>query len=415
MEEENKNDNLTPPDEQSPTKIQVQDNTIDEPSEPEPEEPKPEPTNEPAEEPKPEPEPEPEPKPEPEPTPEEPKTKPEPEPEFNPAENPDIITEAEAETPTEQAPVFPNETEAKAKPRKPLLIALITILTLAIGGASAWYFLLRDKGTEQPTSVSNNQQENLDLEPIEASKLALKGNDLSDFDLAFLRLENKQDNIIYSPLSIKYALAMLADGANGRSKEQITALIGDYTPKAYLNSTNRSLANAMFIRTDFANQVKDTYRTALESKYNASVILDPFTSPDNANKWVEDKTLGIIKDTFDSNTVNSELDYMLVNALAIDMKWNNQLQCAKAQEYVNGEWIDKGGVPCMDIGLNINTKNTLTASVTPKCMALLNIHSTKTTTPKPPKSAPASIAMTSSKSSAKPTFAKPSRPNMTNG
>ena len=225
-------------------------------------------------------------------------------------QTPDIIT-----TPPE-----------KAKPRfRKGLYAVAIVCCLAIIGVSGWY--LFSQKTSIKTAVQNDIEPAPALEPIPASKLAMKGNSLSDFDLAFLRLENKQDNVIYSPLSIKYALAMLADGANGRSREQITAVIGDYQPKAYLNSVNRSLANAMFIRTDFANQVKQSFKDTLDSKYHASVILDPFTSPDNANKWVEDKTLGIIKNTFDSGTVNSELDYMLVNALAIDMKWNNAIQC----------------------------------------------------------------------------------------
>ena len=225
-------------------------------------------------------------------------------------QTPDIIT-----TPPE-----------KAKPRfRKGLYAVAIVCCLAIIGVSGWYLFSQKTSTK--TAVQNDIEPAPSLEPLPASKLAMKGNSLSDFDLAFLRLENKQDNVIYSPLSIKYALAMLADGANGRSREQITAVIGDYQPKAYLNSANRSLANAMFIRTDFAGQVKQSFKDTLDSKYHASVILDPFTSPDNANKWVEDKTLGIIKNTFDSGTVNSELDYMLVNALAIDMKWNNAIQC----------------------------------------------------------------------------------------
>ena len=226
-------------------------------------------------------------------------------------QTPDIIT-----TPPE-----------KAKPRfRKGLYAVAIVCCLAIIGVSGWYLFSQKTSTK--TAVQNDIEPTPALEPIPASKLAMKGNSLSDFDLAFLRLENKQDNVIYSPLSIKYALAMLADGANGRSREQITAVIGDYQPKAYLNSANRSLANAMFIRTDFAGQVKQSFKDTLDSKYHASVILDPFTSPDNANQWVEDKTLGIIKNTFDSNTVNPELDYMLVNALAIDMKWNNAIECS---------------------------------------------------------------------------------------
>ncbi len=225
-------------------------------------------------------------------------------------QTPDIIT-----TPPE-----------KAKPRfRKGLYAVAIVCCLAIIGVSGWYLLSQKTSTK--TAVQNDIEPAPALEPIPASKLAMKGNSLSDFDLAFLRLENKQDNVIYSPLSIKYALAMLADGANGRSREQITAVIGDYQPKAYLNSANRSLANAMFIRTDFAGQVKQSFKDTLDSKYHASVILDPFTSPDNANKWVEDKTLGIIKNTFTPADINTETDYVLINALAIDMKWNNAIQC----------------------------------------------------------------------------------------
>ena len=80
---------------------------------------------------------------------------------------------------------------------------------------------------------------------------------LENFDLYFLQLENTKENKIYSPLSIKYALAMLQEGAKGETKEQITNLIGDYKPKAYTNSEHMSFANAMFIRNTFKDKVKD--------------------------------------------------------------------------------------------------------------------------------------------------------------
>ncbi|MBR2587571.1 hypothetical protein IKE71_04350 [Candidatus Saccharibacteria bacterium] len=231
----------------------------------------------------------------------------------------------------------PGTTEAKPTEqpnnfKKQVVLAVILGLLL-IGNIVAYFLTSNRSKCDTSSRQQNSEQSAIPIEQTSYNPLALKGNDLSDFDLAFLRLENKQENIIYSPLSMKYALAMLADASAGNTKSQITALIGDYTPKAYLNSANRSLANAMFIRNDFAPQVKSTYTDTLASKYNASVILDPFTSPDNANKWVEDKTLGIIKNTFNENTVNPNLDYMLVNALAIDMQWNNRIQCAESETW----------------------------------------------------------------------------------
>ena len=259
---------------------------------------------------------------------------------------PDVSTNPEDTA--EQAQASPSETEEKPKSNKPLLFAIIIFLILAIGGAGIWYYLLNN--TKAPTPPVQSDIEA--IEPIDNTKAeTISGNELSDFDLSFLRLENNQDNLIYSPLSIKYALAMLSDASAGETKEQIDAVIGDYTPKAYLNSANRSLANGIFIRNAFAQNVKSTYIDTLKNKYYAEVNYDSFDSPDNANKWVEDKTLGIIKNTFSEYEINHKTDYVLINALAIDMKWKNQLQCAKAQDYINGEWVDKGGVPCIKYGI----------------------------------------------------------------
>lgn len=236
----------------------------------------------------------------------------------------------ETETPTitppePQEPTLPETppdqpiTTAPKKSKAPFLLGLFSVLVIA-----ASFCFLASK-TSNPTAQYDIKP-TPDLAPVEASKLALKNNSLSDFDLAFLHLENKQENLIYSPLSIKYALAMLADGANGRSKSQITALIGDYNPRSYLNSQNLSLANAMFIKDSFQDNVLDSYTQALSTKYNAAVILDPLTSADNINNWVSDKTLNIIDHLLeDHQLVGSR--FVLVNALAIDMNWQNRLQC----------------------------------------------------------------------------------------
>ena len=233
----------------------------------------------------------------------------------------------EAQPPIKTAPIFP--TDQPAKKSKAHLIAILASLFIIGAGVATWF--ITHPNNSSNTSVQNDIEPAPALEPVEASKLALKGNGLSDFDLAFLHLENKQDNVVYSPLSMKYALAMLKDGANDRSKEQIEAVIGDYKAKAYLNSANRSLANAIFIRDSFTDQILPSYTDTLKTNYNASVMLDPFTSAANVNKWVGDQTLGIINNFVEDGDVK-DLDFLLVNALAIDMNWNKQLQCAPSQD-----------------------------------------------------------------------------------
>ena len=208
--------------------------------------------------------------------------------------------------------------------KKPILIAIIVVLVLAIVGVCGYMVYTRYFVEEKSTTVKS---------AVKKSQYRLSGNGLEDFDLRFLQLENEAKNKIYSPLSIKYALAMLQEGASGDTKEQITNLIGDYKPKAYPNSDHMSFANAMFIRNTFKDKVREEYTKNLKDKYNAEVILDEFSSPDNINNWVSDKTFKLINNLIDDV---SESNFFLINALAIDMNWNNQLQCKEGRT-----------IPCM--------------------------------------------------------------------
>ena len=128
---------------------------------------------------------------------------------------------------------------------------------------------------------------------------------------------------------------MLSDAADGKSKTQITNLIGNYTPKAYTNNTNRSFANAMFIRERVKDEILSSYTTTLQQKYNASVVYDAFTSVAPINQWIADKTMNIIKNMLSDDVLREDTDFMLINALAIDMDWNNQLQCTSATTKVS--------------------------------------------------------------------------------
>ena len=170
------------------------------------------------------------------------------------------------------------------------------------------------------------------------STYRMEGNSLSPFDIAFLKLENNGRNQVYSPISIKYALAMLSEGSNGETKTQITNIIGDYKSKKYPNNDHMSFANAMFIRNTYKDNIKDEYTNSLKEKYNAEVVFDDFNDASNMNSWVSNKTFNLINDLF-GEEVKGE-DFELTNALAIDMKWNKQIQCASGSE-----------VPCIRYGV----------------------------------------------------------------
>ena len=260
-------------------------------------------------------------------------------------ENKTNLEEQNVETIQEQSPVETNEqletqevqpALTNNKKKKPVLLVVVCLLVVI---AAVTIVLLI-----QPSNKTNKEEKKDEETKIEThSELKLEykilGNSIEKFDLYFLKLENEEKNKIYSPLSIKYALEMLSEGANGESKEQLDAIIGEYKAKKYPNDSNMSFANAMFIRDTLESDLKEEYKNTLNEKYNAEVITDSFETPDNINKWISDKTFNLINNLVE--TLNDK-DFVLVNALAIDMKWVNQIHCATGS-------MDR--VPCIDDGM----------------------------------------------------------------
>ncbi|KAL6595888.1 cellulosomal serpin precursor [Neocallimastix sp. 'constans'] len=144
-----------------------------------------------------------------------------------------------------------------------------------------------------------------------------------DFNFSFLKLENFKKNMLYSPLSIKYALKMLQEGAANNTFDEINKLIGNTQLSKYTSIDKvLSLANGLFIRDTFYDYINTNYINTLKENYDAEVVKDEFKSAANANKWIEDKTFNIIKNMLDDDIVQNPSSVMLIiNALAIDMGW----------------------------------------------------------------------------------------------
>lgn len=206
------------------------------------------------------------------------------------------------------------------------------VAMILIGGGlgfSVYYF------TEQNVDIEEKDTEVQNVN----SPYRISGNGLEDFDISFLKMENNNKNMIYSPLSIKYALAMLSEGSKGISKAQIDAVIGDYQGRKYMNSSNMSFANALFIRDSFKCNINKDYINTLKDKFNAEVLYDSFATARNLNSWVEKKTLGLIPNMLDD--VENNL-FVLVNALAIDMDWKYVIQPDGDHEFYDEDHVFGG-------------------------------------------------------------------------
>lgn len=215
--------------------------------------------------------------------------------------------------------------EKKNDNKLKVIIAVAIALLIIASVVCAVIFFCDGKSNNNSNNNGNNSNDPNPNEPINyTSPYELDGNSLENFDLQFLKFENKEINKIYSPLSVKYALKMLSDSTSGNTKRQIDAVLGNYEVKRYANSNRMSFVNIMFAKDSYKNSIKDDYVTKL-STYDASLAYDSFESASKLNSSVKEKTLDKIDNIISDTDVKSS-SFALVNALGIDMNWVKRIQ-----------------------------------------------------------------------------------------
>lgn len=155
--------------------------------------------------------------------------------------------------------------------------------------------------------------------------------------------KDKNVNQLISPISLSYALAMVQNGAVGETQSQILSTLNyedSLDNDAYnevmniynqmeASSTNenpnaiQNIANSLWVRKDLSPE--QPFVDALKRDYDAEVYKVKFTSAETVsamNKWVEDKTRGMLKDTF--KEFDSETVAALINTLYFKGIWRSE-------------------------------------------------------------------------------------------
>ena len=237
-----------------------------------------------------------------------------------------------------------------------LSLIIIALLSVCIFLSCTIIFDSKDNQTAEQmaekdkTSSTNNTENEVTKTTI---NVKAQKNIISNFDLSFLKIENQEINKIYSPLSIKYALKMLEEGTSGDSKTQISKIVGNISLTKYNTNNNIALANALFINNSYQNSIKQNYITALSTKYNAEVIADSFESVENINTWLSNKTLNLINNGV--NNISPDTAFLLVNALGIDMEWEQKFFEGERECHYYHEdffWAQDNLMPLHDITFN---------------------------------------------------------------
>ena len=146
----------------------------------------------------------------------------------------------------------------------------------------------------------------------------------------------KNNNYLISPYNIEIALNMLREGANGNTKDEIDKVIGKRKINDISIKDKLSIANAVFIKDDYKDNVKKDFINVLKNNYQADILYDKFINPDVINNWVNEKTNNMIPKLLDK----MDKDYVmgLASALAMDVEWVNSFECdsTREEEFING-------------------------------------------------------------------------------
>lgn len=228
-------------------------------------------------------------------------------------------------------------------------------------------------GTALTGCGSNNAQDN--APDISATELtagvegaALKQESIADtlagqtathapFDFAVRLLQGtyptiQQTNVLVSPLSALFALALAGAGAAGDTLSQLGTATGmDIDSLAtYLGACVRRIsgedlydtqqkgdalalkcANSIWLRSSDDLSVSEDYLAACKDSFDAQAFSAPFdpTTAEDINSWVSSKTDGMIDQLVDRIAADDQL--FLINALAFDDVWQEPYEESDVQ------------------------------------------------------------------------------------
>lgn len=146
-----------------------------------------------------------------------------------------------------------------------------------------------------------------------------------------------------SPYSAYAALAMIMNGADGVTLEEMSKTFGLSATElnAYLkvfadrynSGKSVTVANSVWFNGTFRDEVREEFLKIVAGYYSAEAFSADFSDPKtlgDMNAWVEDKTLGRIKDMMDN--LDPQMVMVLFNTLTFDGKWADPFEVEATKE-----------------------------------------------------------------------------------
>ncbi len=150
--------------------------------------------------------------------------------------------------------------------------------------------------------------------------------------------DEQQVNQVYSPISLYMGLAMLSETTEGKSKEQILALLGDFSDtiaddaKALWNAnysadtaSNSILANSLWLNKNLAYQ-KETI-DKITDRYYASIFQGDMGSDEYSQtlrNWINQQTGNLLTEQTKDLRFSEETVLSLISTVYFQQKWADE-------------------------------------------------------------------------------------------
>lgn len=193
----------------------------------------------------------------------------------------------------------------------------------------------QSQAPKSPAIQAENLMAEITPQPVStASEPDRYAAEMTDFALRLLRSqEGSEDQPLVSPLSVAYALAMTANGAQGQTLQEMETVLGKPIPELnpYLHSYQASLrdeeppqlrlADSIWFTKDSHFAVNQDFLQSCADYYQADIYKTEFNEAAlrDINNWVDHKTDGMIPEILDQIPENALM--YLVNAIAFDARW----------------------------------------------------------------------------------------------
>lgn len=157
---------------------------------------------------------------------------------------------------------------------------------------------------------------------------------IMDFSVQLFRESQKDgENTLIAPFSVLCALAMTANGANGKTLSQMETILGLPVDKlneylgAYMDALSSgdryklNIANSIWFKDHNTFTPNESFLQTNADRYGAGIYKAPFDDDtlNDINAWVSEHTDGMIPSILDQ--IPNDAVMYLINALAFDAEW----------------------------------------------------------------------------------------------